>query len=63
LPVLPATVLVPEAPVNEDNLVPGAKDKVRIARQVPSVNAVTIAHSMNQAANDHLWFRVGITDA
>jgi len=63
LPVLAASVLMPKAPMYEDYHLPGAENKVRIARQVPRVETVAVAHAVNQAANDHLRLRVSVADA
>jgi hypothetical protein len=55
-------VLVPETPVDEDYLLPGAENKVRVARYVTSVETIAVAHAMNQTTDDHFWFRVSVTD-
>jgi hypothetical protein len=63
LPVLAASVLMPKASMYKDYHLPGAKNKVRIARQVPRVETVAVAHAVNQTANNHLRLRVSIADS
>jgi hypothetical protein len=62
LPILSATVLVPEAPMDEDYLLPWAKDKIRIARQVACVQPVTVAHAVDKPPDHHFRLGVGISD-
>jgi len=62
LPILAATVLVPEAPMHEYYFLSGAKSKIRITWQVPRVEAVAVTHAVNQTTNDHLRLGVSIAD-
>jgi len=54
-------MLVPEAPMYEDYLLSGAKYKIRIARQVTRVEAITVTHPMDKPPNDHLRLGIGIS--
>ncbi len=62
LPILLAGVLVPKASMHEDYPFPGAKDKIRIAWQVRRMQAVSVAHLVNEPPNDHFRLCVDISD-
>jgi hypothetical protein len=49
--------------MDEDYLLPGSKDKVRISRQVASMQTVPVANAVKETPNDHLRFRIGASDA
>jgi hypothetical protein len=55
-------MLVPEAAVNEDYLLLGAEDKVRLAWHVTIVESIAVAHAMHDTAHDHLRLRISITN-
>ena len=47
-----ASMLMPEAPINEDDLPARWKDHVRATREVMDVKPVAKAKPMNEASND-----------
>ena len=49
---------VPKASVNEQDLSPTGKDQIGTTGQIVSVESVTIAHTVHQAADRKLGFRV-----
>ena len=57
-----ARVSVPKTSVNEDDLLTRAEHNVRLARQVLPVQAVPIAHTMQEAPHHHLGFGVATFD-
>lgn len=59
LAVLAASMLVPEASVDEDYPLSGTENKIGIAGQITDMQAVTITHAMHQATHNH--FRLGIS--
>jgi hypothetical protein len=48
--------------MHEDYLLSGGEDKIGVARQVPSVEAVAVTHVVNKATDNHLRFGIGISD-
>jgi hypothetical protein len=55
-------MLVPEAPMHEDYLLPGPKNKIRIPRKIASVQAVSVTHAVYKTPDDHFRLRIGISD-
>jgi len=51
-PSLPASVAVPEAPVDEYDLLSETEDDIGFSRQIPSMKPKTIAHFVDHAAHD-----------
>lgn len=53
---------MPETTMNEYRFPPGRKDDVRISRQVSPMQAIAVAHTVQQAADDHFRLRVDTAD-
>ena len=53
---------VPEAAMHENDFSTRGKDDVRFARQIGPMQAVAIAHSMQQPTYDHLGLRIAALD-
>jgi hypothetical protein len=54
---------MPEASMHENRLLTGRKYKVRFSRQPTLVEAITIAHAVNEPSNNHLWLSISTSDA
>jgi len=54
---------MPEAPVYENHLASGPKNQVGYPRQRSIMQAVPVAELMNEAANNHFRFSVGVPNA
>ena len=55
-------MLVPKAPVHEDHLVQAWEDKIRRSRQIAAMQAVSVAQTVREAADEYFRFRVRLSD-
>jgi hypothetical protein len=51
-------MLVPEASMHEDRLLPSPKDEIRFSWKIARVKPVTEAHGVNETPDEQLWLRV-----
>lgn len=49
---------MPEAAMDEYYLLMPREDKIRRARQVPSMESITQAHGMTHSSDNQLWLRI-----
>ena len=60
---MPATVLMPEAPVDKHYLFSGSKNKVWTAFNIVGMKTVPVTHAMHNSSHDHLRLGVSASDA
>lgn len=52
-------MLMPEAPMNEEDLSLGREDNIWATWEVSSMQTITIAEGINEFPDHHLWLCVG----
>lgn len=55
-------MLMPETPMHEDHLLAGPEDKVGFAGKILGVEAVAVAHPVNERPDQHLGLHARRTD-
>jgi hypothetical protein len=50
-----ATMQMPEAPMNENDFVPGSENQVGSARQVLCVQPVSVPKAKDESPHDEFW--------
>jgi len=56
-------MLMPEAPMNKDDLAQPREYQVGDAGEFPRMKPVSEPHAMHQTADNHLWTRISAFDA
>ena len=56
-------MLMPEASVHKDHLTQTREDKIRRPWKVSDMEAISIAEAVGETANEHLRFRVRLSNS